>query len=131
MALSWKFERQDSRERDCSKRALLATLDRTTLVPSLWHTEVSNGLLVGERRKLITTADTSDFLTLLDDMPIVIDLASPAERRDPAMTLARLYGLTSYDASYLDLLLRTGGMLASFDRKLVQAARNAGRPVFE
>ena len=33
-------------------------------VPTLWPLEVANALLVGERRKRITPADTSSFLSL-------------------------------------------------------------------
>jgi predicted nucleic acid-binding protein len=46
------------------------------------------------------------------------------------LTLARAYELTGYDATYLELVLRTGRTLATFDRKLAEAARTAGVRVF-
>jgi len=44
--------------------------------------------------------------------------------------LARAYQLTGYDATYLELVLRSGGVLATFDRQLAEAARKAGGRVF-
>jgi predicted nucleic acid-binding protein len=46
------------------------------------------------------------------------------------LDLGRRHGLTAYDATYLELAMRTGGMLATFDRKLADAARVAGVRVF-
>jgi predicted nucleic acid-binding protein len=46
------------------------------------------------------------------------------------LTLARAYNLTSYDATYLELVLRTGGKLATFDGHLANAVRKAGARVF-
>jgi predicted nucleic acid-binding protein len=42
------------------------------------------------------------------------------------LTLARAYQLTGYDATYLELVLRVGGVLATFDRQLADAVRKAG-----
>jgi hypothetical protein len=36
--------------------------------------------------------------------------------------LARIHGLSSYAAAYLELAQRPGGIVASFDRRLNQAA---------
>lgn len=47
-------------------------------------------------------------------------------RQDQIMALAREHGLTYYDASYLDLALRTGAVLATFDTKLAPAMKSAG-----
>jgi predicted nucleic acid-binding protein len=47
------------------------------------------------------------------------------------MALARQHGLSAYDATYLELALRKGAVLATFDRKLADAMQNAGGRVFE
>jgi predicted nucleic acid-binding protein len=44
--------------------------------------------------------------------------------------LARVYKLTCYDATYLELVLRTHRVLATFDRQLAEAVREAGGRVF-
>lgn len=46
------------------------------------------------------------------------------------MALARHHELSAYDATYLDLALRSGAALATFDRKLADAMREAGGAVF-
>ena len=43
--------------------------------------------------------------------------------------LADRYGLTVYDALYLELAQRLGRPLATFDRKLIAAARDAAVPL--
>jgi predicted nucleic acid-binding protein len=46
------------------------------------------------------------------------------------MHLSRVFKLTAYDATYLELALRRSAPLATFDRKLAEAARQAGVRVF-
>ncbi|MGS0740901.1 type II toxin-antitoxin system VapC family toxin [Glaciimonas sp. GG7] len=131
MALAWIFERTKPEEAECADRAIQAIAETGTVVPSLWHIEITNALLVGERRKVATEAQVIDYLARLDRLPISISDTSPEMRRDQVMALAREHGLTAYDATYLDLALRTGSVLATFDNKLANAMRNAGGIVFE
>ena len=42
------------------------------------------------------------------------------------LVLARAYGLTGYDASYLELAVRKGLPLGTADGRLLEAARKAG-----
>ncbi|MCO6441660.1 MAG: type II toxin-antitoxin system VapC family toxin [Nitrococcus mobilis] len=51
-------------------------------------------------------------------------------RCDLVLALAREHGLTAYDATYLELALRVGAVLATFDGKLADAMRRAGGTVF-
>ena len=46
------------------------------------------------------------------------------------INLARSHQLTAYGATYLELALRTGSSLATFDRQLASAFRNLGGHVF-
>jgi predicted nucleic acid-binding protein len=57
-------------------------------------------------------------------MNIAIDPAMRATSAGLA-TLAQEYGLTSYDAAYLDLGLRTGFPIATLDKALINAMRAA------
>ena len=41
------------------------------------------------------------------------------------------FGLSVYDAAYLELALRLGGTLATNDKRLQAATRHAGAPLFE
>lgn len=130
VALSWLFEREKAADAELADRALGAIATTRVLVPTLWHTEVANGLLVGERRRVVSEAQVIDYLVKLSRLAIATDDASPAGRRDAVIALAREHGLTAYDASYLDLALRTGSVLATFDSQLAGAMRRAGGDVF-
>src|SRR5699024_8514082 len=101
-----------------------------TEVPPLWHTEVANALLAGECRRAVTEAQVIDYLYRLYRLPIATDNAAPVTRCDLVMALARGHRLTAYDATYLELALRVGAVLATFDGKLADAMRRAGGTVF-
>lgn len=131
MALAWLFERQNKEEAQCAENALIAVTDCETIVPTLWHIEIANALLVGERRKVISEAQVIDYLNRLSKLPILTDDVAPANRRELVMGLAREYELTAYDATYLDLALRANAMLATFDKKLTQAMSQAGGKIFK
>lgn len=93
------------------------------LVPALFWFEVRNLLLVGERRKRISTEATIAFLGRLDQLPLLIDTACDGTR---VMDLARRHGLTVYDAAYLEVAERHGVRLATLDRTLAAAASATG-----
>jgi predicted nucleic acid-binding protein len=97
-----------------------------TFVPSHWPLEVANGLLIAERRRRTSHADVSEALHVVLSLPIEID--SETTRQVPGQTLAaaRQYGLTVYDAVYLELAMRLGATLATSDAELAHAARTAG-----
>jgi predicted nucleic acid-binding protein len=130
MALAWVFERLDAAEQDCADRALGALAVTSAVVPSLWQVEVANGLLVGERRKVIELVQSQDFLRRLVNLPIRVNNKLPVAHTHEVLRIARQYGLTAYDACYVDLALRTGGTLATFDMKLANAGSAAGVSVF-
>jgi predicted nucleic acid-binding protein len=59
-------------------------------------------------------------------MSIAIDVETDLHAWTETLDLARQEGLALYDAAYLELAIRTGSSLASFDQDLVQAARRRG-----
>ena len=130
MALSWIFLRSDESERACSAKALEAAASVSFVVPHLWITEVANALLVAERRNLLTAVQSGYFLEELNRLSVMQDPAKPAERISAMLTFARDHKLSSYDATYLELAKRTRAQLATFDRKLADAARACEVPVF-
>src|SRR5580658_6562197 len=72
-------------------------------VPALWRWEIANALLNVERRKRATKAEVARHLTLLQSFPIEIDEAAVSAAWSATHLLAQQYGLTSYDAAYLEL----------------------------
>lgn len=130
MALAWLFERDNVKEAAAANKLLKSLAGSETIVPVLWHTEVTNALLIAERRKVVTEAQIIDYLNRLSDLPILTDSTLLAEHRNFIMSLAREYKLTTYDATYLDLALRSNATLATFDNDLVVAMRKAGGKVY-
>jgi predicted nucleic acid-binding protein len=130
MALAWIFARPTPTEQACADRALLSLQGAVARVPAVWQMEVANGLLVGERRHVLTAAQSSDYLRRLDQLVILSDAAVGAAHRATVLRIARQSDLSAYDASYLELALRLSAPLATFDRKLAAAAQAAGGAVF-
>ena len=128
ITMVWGFED----EADDYAEAILGRMpDLQAHVPSLWSLEVANALLVGERRRRITPADTARFLAILAAFPISVDEETVAHAWADTMHLARAHNLSSYDASYLELAIRLGLPLAAQDGKLKTAAEAVGVPLFE
>jgi predicted nucleic acid-binding protein len=106
----------------------LATI--TAIVPAIWHCEVANALLVGERRGRSTSADTDTWTTFLGGLPIMVDTETQGRAWPDTLALARAYQLSHYDASYLELALRLRLPLGTLDAKLKQAAQASDVPEF-
>ncbi len=100
------------------------------LVPAIWPLELGNVLAVAERKRRISGAEMARFLELVGQLPILVE-AEPAERMLGAvLDLARRTGLSTYDASYLDLAMRLGLPLATQDVALIKAAKQAKVTLF-
>jgi len=95
------------------------------LVPSLWPIEIGNALLVAGRRRRVSTSNRTLFLRELAALPITVDDETPSRAWTDSLSLADRYGLTLYDATYLELAMRSGLPLATLDDALAQAARRA------
>jgi len=128
--LAWLVRRVDPSEDQLADEVLRSVRTRYAIVPSLWYPEVANGILVAERRGGVSQSTSASFLRMVDALPVVEDETPPFAVQSTVLILARAYKLTAYDATYLELVLRTGGELATFDRKLAEAARAAGVRVF-
>ena len=123
IALAWCFPD----EKAPAPEAVLDSLATSRgVVPSLWHLEVANSLLVGERRKRSTEGDTVNWLRFLASLPIAVDEETVTRAWSTVLTLARSHNLSAYDASYLELASRRGLPLASLDKDLMTAAKAIG-----
>ena len=127
-AMAWCFEDESNLRAD----AVLASLaSNEAIVPSVWPLEVANTLAVSERRRRVAEADIKSFLQMLKGLPIAIDDQASRRAFDEALSLARRWQLSAYDAAYLDLALRTGCPLASLDGPMNEAAVGLGVALFE
>jgi predicted nucleic acid-binding protein len=128
--LAWLIRRVDPIEDQLADEVLRHLQPSDAVVPALWFAEVANGILVAERRGGVGIATSATFLGMVSTLPIMEDTTRPSAVQGTVLTLARAHKLTVYDAIYLELVLRTGRTLATFDRKLAGAARSAGVRVF-
>ncbi len=121
MTMSWCFEDEST---PYSDSVLAALVEGAAIVPPIWSLEVANVLIVGERKKRLVPAQSLRFVELLQSLPITLD--ADVRPLGELLGLAREQGLSSYDASYLDLAVRTGLPLASLDGDLLEAADRYG-----
>lgn len=119
LTLTWYFA-------DESTPATDAILDMVTrhgaVVPALWRFEIANGFLSGIRRKRFDAAYRDASLADLKLLPISVDGSSDNQVWTTTLWLADRFGLTIYDACYLELAQRRGLPLATLDKELRAAA---------
>lgn len=127
VALAWCFPDEGS---DYADQVLVALDGISILVPAIWSLEVANAILIGQRNKRLHQREIQRFSTLLQNLSVVLDAPSAEENLINVLPLAREYGLSAYDAAYLEISLRHSAPLATLDRKLRKAAQRAGAKLF-
>ena len=127
VSMAWCFED----ETNPYSESLLARLEASeeAVVPSLWPLEVANALVKAKQRGRVTETQIIGFLEDLDEFAIRVDTRGINKALTEVRYLAEQYQLTSYDAAYLELAMRTGFPLATLDERLREAASAAGIPV--
>jgi predicted nucleic acid-binding protein len=128
MALAWLIVRADRTEAALADRAFGEVNAHGAHVPALWYAEVANTLLVFERAKRLTVQASVTYLADIALLAINEDDFACAPMQGRVLDLGRMYDLTAYDATYLELAMRRAAELATFDKQL--AARAAGVRVF-
>ncbi len=127
VTLSWYFADEANRYAD----DVAARLPQVqALVPALWHLEIANAVLMGERRKRSTVSQATTWLAFLSSLPITVDGETMARAWAETLNLARAHNLTTYDAAYLELALRLGLPIATLDNNLKAACGAVGIPIF-
>jgi len=97
------------------------------VVPALWHLEMSNGLVVAERRSILTAADIDQAVIDIEHIAAAsMDVDGSVVSAKQALATARAFQLSAYHAVYLDLARRERPPLATLDDRLRAAAARAG-----
>ena len=99
-------------------------------VPAVWSLEIANAVLTGEGAKRVRQPQIRRFITLLESLPISQDAPPCIAQVSKVLPISREYGLSAYDAAYLELSIRRDASLATLDAKLQTAARKAGIKIF-
>jgi predicted nucleic acid-binding protein len=122
--IPWVFESESTKETD----ALLDSLavGAKAWVPALWHLELGNVLLSAQRKGRIDKAGIEKFLSVLGVYDIEVDSETMAVAWSKTFAIAENFGLSVYDAAYVELALRRGLPLATLDKSLRSAMQKAG-----
>lgn len=96
------------------------------MVPAVWALEVTNVLLRRERRGQLLRDERRSALAVLARLRVDVDTASTALAFGAVGAIAERCGLTTYDASYLELAARLTLPLATLDAALRRAASAEG-----
>jgi predicted nucleic acid-binding protein len=105
-------------------RGLGLLKDAELMVPALWNAEIANALVQAERRGAATPAKVGAALAAITALSVSVD-AHPVDV-DRNVELARAYGLSAYDALYMELALRRKAAIATYDEGMAAAAASAG-----
>jgi predicted nucleic acid-binding protein len=95
-------------------------------VPQLFWYEIANVLKKAITKKRITHADAINSLKLLSAYSLQTDVEIGPVYSTLLLDLAEKYALYCYDASYLELAIRKGCVLGTYDRLLAAACQKAG-----
>lgn len=87
-------------------------------------------MLRTQRARAVSATEISAFLDKLERLAIQHDRPHTPDRWRSTHNIATTHALTAYDAAYVELAARSGSNLATFDKKLADAARAYGVPVF-
>ena len=125
VALGWTLDNPVPATATRARQALLS--GTRALVPALWHLEIANGLVVAERRGILTASDAMLALLQLEQLCAqALEVEADMVPMRQAFITARTYQLSAYDSVYLDLALRVRLPLATLDVPLRKAAAKAG-----
>jgi predicted nucleic acid-binding protein len=124
VSLAWCFEDESTDE----IRRLFGRLsigDRA-IVPAHWPIEVSNALLLAQRRNRISAALRRQYWDQFSDLLLTVDPALTMSDMNRVLEISERHGLTTYDGAYVDLALRQAAGLASLDVSMSRAAKAEG-----
>ena len=128
VVMAWCFNDEDSTYGD---DVLESFESCTAIAPAIWPLEIGNILVMAERRKRLSKSACIHFLALINDLPIIVVQETPERMTKEILSLARERGISTYDASYLDLAMRNGLPIATQDSGLKKAALACGVPIFK
>lgn len=124
VAIAWVHPGQATEETDQALEEIAegASLD----VPTIWPLEVANALTVLTRRDKLTERERDQALRWLRALRIRVDQETSSLVLTTLPDIAGRYGLSVYDAAYLELAARKELRLCCKDGSLRKAAARHG-----
>lgn len=130
VTMRWFFGDGKQKELNYAKDVLETMKQATALVPAIWGLEISNVIVKAEAKGLVTEHRSTIFLKMIKELDIETDAQTYFRSLNDILNLARRYGLSAYDASYLELTLRENLPLATLDEDLIKAVKKAGAKIY-
>jgi predicted nucleic acid-binding protein len=123
VSLAWIYADEGDEQ---TERVLQRVTQSEAWVPAIWRLEVANSLQQGLKRGRIDQDDRDLGLADLSRLRIRVDAETDIHAWSSTLGLSTRFGLTVYDAAYLELAMRRGLPLATLDRELRAAATTVG-----
>jgi predicted nucleic acid-binding protein len=123
VTVAWFFRNEQT---EAIRRVLSNVAQSGAAVPSLWRIEVTNALQTAVRRGRITPDYRDASIADLAVLDIGVDTETDRLVWNRTLQYADRFGLTLYDAVYLELAQRLTVPLASLDRELRAAGTALG-----
>ena len=130
VAMRWCFKDGSDSDLSYADKVLDRLADTIFLVPNLWHLESANVIARAQKRQWLTTEQMQQFLDLVLQLPLKVDLETAKKAMAETFNLASVHNLSVYDAAYLELALRHHVPLATLDLDLRKAASNVNVTIF-
>lgn len=124
VTLGWLLDRPVPPRASLVRKLILA--GQVPVVPMLWSHEVSNAVVMSERRGRITASQVATLAADLEEFSEIVEVDPVLVRTSALIDTARRTNLTAYDGAYLELAARRRLPLATLDDALGEAARLSG-----
>lgn len=124
ITIGWMLDQPVPARASLARKLIIA--GDVPVVPVLWRHEVSNAVVMSERRGRLTAAQVKTLTADLEEFSDRVEVDPLVARVSVLIETARQASLTVYDAAYLELAARRRLPLATLDDKLREAARQAG-----
>jgi predicted nucleic acid-binding protein len=108
---------------DIAEGVIAAIGSRAAVVPAQFGLEVADRLARETRRGAISEADAIAFAREVGAWPVVVDEQTAPAALNRSLALAFAHRISAPDAAYLEICLRRGLPLATFDPRLAAVAR--------
>lgn len=118
VAVAWLYPGQATAY---TERVLESSGTSTLHTSFIWPAEFANAATVMVNRGILTDELGTEMIRMVDTLGLVID-RTPVDLR-VLYQVSRRYGLSAYDASYLELAMRLNIPLATRDKALMKASQ--------
>jgi len=113
----------DEKDKDYTNIIYKQLENKECIVPNIWCYEISNVLLSCKKRNRLDEKQINEIANLIYKFPVEIGNNNFQYIQNNVFNIASSYGLSIYDASYIELAIRFNCSLATLDKKLIDTAK--------